>query len=204
MARNRRRFRRATGRRRYRKLFVIATEGIKTEPSYFAIFNDHSVVHVHCVKRDRGSAPAQVLRDMERYLERQQIVETAEAWLVVDKDQWTYAQLAELHRWSQGADNRGLALSNPRFEYWLLLHFEDGAGISSSQECSRRLRRHLPDYDKSVDHRKFSRDMIVKAVERAKARDSPPCRDWPREPWRTTVYRLVSNILQSQDAPEPS
>ena len=204
MARNRRRFRRATGRRRYRKLFVIATEGIKTEPSYFAIFNDRSVVYVRWLRGNHGSSPAQVLQRMEQHLQTHQIAETDEAWLVVDKDQWSDEQLAELHRWSQGADNRGLALSNPRFEYWLLLHFEDGAGISSSQECSRRLRRHLPDYDKSVDHRKFSRDMIVKAVERAKARDSPPCRDWPREPWRTTVYRLVSNILQSQDAPEPS
>ena len=195
MARDRARFRRAIGQRRYRKIFVIATEGIKTEPSYFAIFEDNSVIHVRCVKRTRGSSPAQVLRDMERHLERQQIAKTDEAWLVVDKDQWTDAQLAELHQWSQGEDNRGFALSNPRFEYWLLLHFEAGAGISSSRECSRRLRRHLPNYDKSVDRRKFTRDKIVKAVERAKARDSPPCRDWPREPWRTTVYRLVGNIL---------
>lgn len=195
MARDRARFRRPISRRRYRKRFVIATEGIKTEPSYFAIFEDNSVIHVHCVRRTRGSSPAQVLRDMERYLERQQIAKTDEAWLVVDKDQWTDAQLAELHQWSKGADNRGFALSNPRFEYWLLLHFEAGAGMSSSRECSRRLRRHLPNYDMGVDRRKFTRDKIVKAVERAKARDSPPCRDWPREQWRTTVYRLVGRMV---------
>lgn len=114
MARDRARFRRPIGRRRYRKRFVIATEGIKTEPSYFAIFEDNSVIHVHCVRRTRGSSPAQVLRDMERYLERQQIAKTDEAWLVVDKDQWTDAQLAELHQWSKGADNRGFALRQGR------------------------------------------------------------------------------------------
>ena len=32
-------FQRPFGERRYRKLFVIATEGVKTEPQYFAAFN---------------------------------------------------------------------------------------------------------------------------------------------------------------------
>ncbi len=204
MARNRRRFVRPTGQRRYRKIFVIAAEGIKTEPSYFALFNDHSVIHVTCLKGNQGSAPAQVLQRMQRYLERDEITKPDEAWIVVDKDQWTDRQLAELQRWSQGADNRNLALSNPKFEYWLLLHFEDGAGISSSRECSRRLRRHLPDYDKGVDRRKFTRDKIDSAIERAQGRDSPPCRDWPREPWRTTVYRLVRNILKAQAVSQPA
>ncbi len=140
---------------------------------------------------------------MEQDLERKEIAETDEAWLVVDKDQWTDEQLAELHKWSQGMNNRGFALSNPKFEYWLLLHFEDGAGISSSRECSRRLRCHLPNYDKGVDRRKFTRDRIFSAVRRAAARDSPPCRDWPRNPWRTTVYRLVENILKARAESQP-
>ncbi len=184
-------------------MFVIAVEGIKTEPSYFALFNDKSVIHVRCLKGDNRSAPAHVLQRMERYLQRNEIVKGDEAWLVVDKDQWTVRQLAELHAWSRGASNRAFALSNPRFEYWLLLHFEDGAGISSSQECSRRLRRHLPGYDKGSDRRKFTADRIANAVERAAARDSPPCKDWPRQPWRTTVYRLVRNILDAQAASQP-
>ena len=33
----RRNFRRPLGERRYRKLFIVATEGVKTEPQYFAI-----------------------------------------------------------------------------------------------------------------------------------------------------------------------
>jgi hypothetical protein len=76
----RRKFQRPLGERRYRKLFVIAVEGVKTEPQYFA-------------------------------------------------------------------------LSNPKFEYWLLLHFNDGTGIASSRDCSDRLKRHLPGYDKGIDAR---------------------------------------------------
>ena len=58
-----------------------------------------------------------------------------EAWLVVDKDQWTDDQLIKLLEWSQKADNYGFALSNPKFEYWLLLHFEDASGVKNSRDC---------------------------------------------------------------------
>lgn len=115
---------------------------------------------------------------------------------MVDRDQWSEHQLARLHRWSQGANNYGFALSNPKFEYWLLLHFEGAKGVRTSRECSRRLRRHLPGYDKDVHGRKFTRTNIENAVRRAEERDNPPCVDWPREPGQTTVYRLVGKLLE--------
>lgn len=149
----RRKFQRPLGQRRYRKLFVIAVEGAKTEPQYFAIFNNQqSVIRVNCLKGKRDSSPPQVLRRMEDHLKKEALKKSDEAWLVVDK--WTNEQLAQLNGWSQAADNYGFALSNPKFEYWLLLHFEDGTGIASSQDCSDRLKRHLPDYDKGIDPRK--------------------------------------------------
>ena len=119
-----------------------------------------------------------------------------EAWLVVGKDNWKDEQLERLHAWAQSHKNYGFALSNPKFEYWLLLHFEDGIGISSSIECSERLKRYLPGYDKGIDVRKISRSQIDMAVERARQRDNPPCCDWPRNPGVTTVYRLVESILR--------
>ena len=197
MPSRRRRFRRPPGKRRYRKLFLIATEGVKTEPQYFAIFNDHdSVVHVKCL-RSKHHSPTQVLKRIEDHLGQENLLASDEAWLVVDKDQWKDEQLMELHTWSQGADNYGFALSNPRFEYWLLLHFEDGTRIGSSRECSSRLKKHLPDYDKNIDVRKIKPEMIEEAIRRAKVRDNPPCADWPRKLGSTTVYKLVENILNS-------
>lgn len=91
-------------------------------------------------------------------------------------------------------------LSNPKFEYWILLHFEEGTNISSSRECSDRLKRWLPDYDKGIKPRGFTIQMISSAVRRAKIRDNPPCPDWPRTGSGTTVYRLVEKLL---DLPEP-
>ncbi|MBF0109428.1 MAG: RloB domain-containing protein [Magnetococcales bacterium] len=194
----RRTFQRPLGERRYRRLFVIAVEGVKTEPRYFAIFNDqHSVIRVNCLKGSHDSAPPQVLKRMEDHLRQENLRSTDEAWLVVDKDQWTDEQLAQLHAWAQARDNYGFALSNPRFEYWLLLHFEDGTGITSSRNCNDRLKRHLPGYDKKIDTRKITHDRIDQAIRRSRLRDNPPCTDWPRTLGSTTVYKLVENILQS-------
>ena len=195
MPTNRRRFRRRQGQLRYRRLFVIATEGEKTEPRYFALFNDTSVIRVRCLKCRGESSPAQVLKRMERHLREEDLRNSDEAWLVVDRDTWRAEELHELHAWSQRSANHGFALSNPKFEYWLLLHFEDGSGVGTSPECSRRLRRYLPGYDKDVDPRKFPIENRSKAVQRAKARDQPPCKDWPRQPGQTTVYRLVARLL---------
>ncbi|MBO7722391.1 MAG: RloB domain-containing protein [Thermoguttaceae bacterium] len=192
----RRDFIRPLGERPYRKLFVIAVEGMKTEPQYFAIFNDKkSVIRIKCLRGSRESSPPQVLRRMKTHLRREGLKRSDEAWLVVDKDQWTDEQLSQLHAWARSGDNYGFALSNPKFEYWLLLHFEDGAAITSSRDCSDRLKRYLPDYDKGIDPRKITHDRIKEAIRRARLRDTPPCADWPRALGGTTVYKLVDNIL---------
>lgn len=198
MSPKRRKLRRPLGERRYRKLFIVATEGVKTEPQYFDMLNNRSpVIHVVCLKSN-PSSPLHVLKRMKDRLKQEPLKNADEAWLVVDKDQWNDEQLAQLHAWSQDADNYGLALSNPKFEYWLLLHFEDGTNIGSPSACSARLKRHLPNYDKGLDHRKITHAMIEKAIRRAKGRDNPPCADWPRTFGSTTVYKLVENILRER------
>ncbi len=195
----RKKFERPQGEQRYRKLFIIAAEGTKTEPQYFALFKDRRVIRLHCLGGS-GSSPSGILKRMEYYLKKDMLQESDEAWLVVDKNHWTEEQLGQLHEWSQKKDNYGFALSNPKFEYWLLLHFEDGDGIASSRECTVRLKRCFPSYDrKGIDIRKITNEMIDDAVRRAKVRDNPPCDDWPRDIWGTTVYRLVENIRKVKD-----
>ncbi len=191
----RRKFSRPLGERRYKKLFVLATEGAETEPRYFKMFQgDGSVVHVHPLKGKNRSAPPQVLRRMDAYLRKEGLRPEDEAWLVVDTDQWTEEQLRQLHQWSQSKANYGLAVSNPQFEFWLLLHFEDGNGVGTSRECVARLKRQLPEYQKgAVDVKQFA-DRVAEAIERAHRRDTPPCGDWPRTTG-TTVYRLVQSLM---------
>lgn len=199
MPRKTRTFQRPLGERRYKKLFVVSIEGSKTEPQYFAIFNQpQSIVLVKCLKRpSTESSPIQVLKKMQSYLRKESLRKIDEAWIVVDKDNWTEDQLRELLKWAKKSENYGFALSNPNFEYWLLLHFEDGKGITNSQECLTRLKRHLPNYKKDIDSKKITLELITKAITRAKQRDANRSNEWPQM-WSTTVYQLVEKIIDHQ------
>ena len=189
-------FQRPLGERRYKKLFVISVEGSKTEPQYFAIFNQpQSIILVKCLKRpSTESSPIQVLKRMEGYLRKESIRKTDEAWIVVDKDDWMEDQLRELLQWAKKSENHGFALSNPNFEYWLLLHFEDGKGVANSQECLTRLKRQLPNYKKDIDSKKITLELIAKAISRARQRDANRSNDLPQM-WSTSVYKLVEKII---------
>ena len=189
-------FQRPLGERRYKKLFVISVEGSKTEPQYFAIFNQpQSIILVKCLKRpSTESSPIQVLKRMEGYLRKESLRKTDEAWIVVDKDDWMEDQLRELLQWAKKSENHGFALSTPNFEYWLLLHFEDGKGVANSQECLTRLKRHLLNYKKDIDSKKITLELIAKAVARAKQRDTSRSYDLPQI-WSTSVYKLVEKII---------
>lgn len=199
MAKRRQRFIRPLGERRYRKLFLVAVEGIRTEPEYFALLNEgHAVVKIECIS-GKGSSPPEVLARLKTGIEKTGLIEGDEAWLVVDKDSWTDQQLMPLFQWSVQGTGRGFALSNPKFEYWLLLHFED-TGVASSNDCSEKLSHHLPGYNKGINVRAFSIERVNSAIQRAKARDNPPCTDWPRNTG-TTVYRLVERIIDARTQP---
>jgi hypothetical protein len=191
------RFQRKTGQREYRKVFVIAMEGGKTEPQYFNMLNSRTaVVHIKLLKSS-ASAPAAVLKTIRGHIKDEGLKPSDEAWLVMDKDQWPDAELDLLVRWADEDTKYGLAVSNPKFEYWLLLHFEEGHGVVSSVECSKRLKRHLPNYNKGINQAKFPDAAVRQAVKRAKQRDNPMCPGWPSRPGQTTVYRLVERILNA-------
>lgn len=188
------RFSRALGQRRYRRVFIIVAEGSITEKEYFDLFRDDTGVHVKCLKNTNSVPPDQALLRIQKEILRNKLRKNDEAWVVMDKDSWPENDLVQLYRWSQTMPNYGFALSNPKFEYWLLLHFEDANNVTQASHCDTKLTKHVPNYNKHIDSRRFTRELICQAVERAKVRDTPKCADWPRKPG-STVYRLVEKIL---------
>jgi len=195
------RLRRKLGNKPYRKIFVISTEGSNTEPRYFLWFdNDH--IHIKIAKgnckRAKKNCPSAVLQRMEDHLreEKSKKEKSDQYWLVIDKDQWSDSQIKPLHDWALGVESRGFALSNPNFEYWLLLHFEDAKGINSPRKILERLQRYLPEYEKNLDDLMLKQfeDRFSVAIENARQKDVPACEDWPRV-YGTTVYRLIEEIL---------
>lgn len=191
--------------RSYSKTFIIATEG-GTEVQYFEILRGiggklkDRVNKIELVKLKSKSAPYYVLKRLNEHWQKEDRKPQDEAWLVVDKDDWTDNQLQELDNWQKKNPNHGLAVSNPKFEFWLLLHFENGNKISSSKNCSKRLQNHLPNYnknnknDKRIYAREITASRIDDAIKRAKNRDRPPCKKWPQTTG-TTIYKLVDKMI---------
>ncbi len=124
-----------------------------------------------------------------------------EAWLVVDTDNWREEDLMARHAWSETEACYGLAVSSPCFEYWLLLHFETGKGVSDADACVVRLRKHMPHYDKGNLDVGALELGIADAVARARNHDRPSVPDWPRRSG-TTVYRLVEKLVSLDDTNE--
>lgn len=189
---------------KHRRLFFIMGEGNSTEPSYFRelhnIVNRNAVCcYVECHHSTDGCHdPAHILREMRTKLNKAALELGDQAWIVVDRDYWTPNQLNKLYRWSQEKPHYGFALSNPRFEYWLLLHFEDGAITSkNNKEIEVRLKQYLPKFRKALNRFDFNMKNVQMVVKRAKSKDTPPSRKWPKKSYQTTVYKLVQNILDT-------
>lgn len=194
MANKRRKFRRPKPYLSYRKLFLIATEGAKTEPIYFGIFNSpQATIHVKLLPaKKHDTSPPQVLKRAQAFVKEKGLGKKDEVWLVIDRDQWTEKQLEKAYLACKTVAYN-LAVSNPKFEYWLLLHFEDGKGVSGSRDCTERLIRHLPNFEKGHFEIEKVQTGISDAIRRAEEKDRPPCEDWPRGNG-STVYRLVKRL----------
>jgi hypothetical protein len=138
--------------------------GEVTEPGYFNGLKQayrNAAVQV-CVKT-KGVDPASLVS----YAASVQAMHPDtfdEVWCVVDVDEFDLAAAKQL-----AADlDVQLAVSNPCFEVWLLLHFAQcRAAVQSPTAAIRKLKQHVPDYSKSSF--RFSRfklgvnDAIVRA-----------------------------------------
>ena len=111
------------------------------------------------IARDRKNQAEQ-----EAAREEDDNVKFDSVWAVFDVDDHPHVPAAiELAR-----DNAiNLAISNPAFELWLLLHFRDQPGMQGRAAVRRLLDTYVKDYDKSVNYRNYE-DGYEDAVKRAK------------------------------------
>ena len=185
---------RQNGIRPYRRVFVIATEGQKTEPQYFRMFNSReATIMIKCLQRDTHSSPQELLKKIKRFIKENGLKKEDEAWIVVDKDNWNPEQLNFLFGWSNEDPRYGLAVSNPMFEYWLVLHFEEGNNIKTKDECLNRLKKYIPDYKKNCLNSYLFYPYVNLAIERAKKRHIDK-EKWPKNAG-TTVYKIAEKLL---------
>jgi hypothetical protein len=180
---------------------LIVCEGKLTEPQYFRGFaNACENPRVKLEIAPEAGVPLTVVtlaRDRKKAAEREAVkeeddnIEFDSVWAVFDVDDHpnipTAIQMAR--------DNAiNLAVSNPAFELWLLLHFRDQPGMKGRAKVRELLDAHIKDYDKSVDFKDY-KDGYVDAVKRAQplgACDLRTCQPGPNP--STGAYVLAESI----------
>lgn len=192
-----------------RKTLVIFCEGEKTEPQYLlalkqeAFVTDAAAVDIR-VETGRGGAvpPTLVtLATAARAKSAAEEAETDEFWCVFDVE-WprNHPHLPEAI--ARGtANNIRLAISNPCFELWLILHHRNhGSWLDNS--AAVELRRQLDgSTNKSLGAAKYM-SLIEDAVQRAAALDTRHQRDgseFPHNNPSSGMHHLIASVRPPAD-----
>lgn len=114
-------------------------------------------------------------------------------WCVFDVDNHPKLDEAKL---MAGANDIDLAISNPCFELWLLLHFRDNPGALDRVTLRAMLKKFDVGYDKHVSHASYVEE-YENAVIRAKRMDdvAEACGNPGCNP-STAVYKLTGTIRE--------
>jgi len=198
------------------RLFVIATEGEETEKQYFENLTSkewycNPRVLIEVLERSTSASnPKRILRLLDERKKKRGLKFDDELWLVIDRDKqsWTVEEIAKV---AQVCYQKGyyLAVSNPCFEFWLLLHlnsleeysdttlqeFLDNKKVTSNRtRLEMELVLQLGSYNKSNLETSSFLPFIKEAIERAKQLDMNPEQRWPNQ-LGTRVYILVEKII---------
>lgn len=182
--------------REYRKVCWISAEGT-TERDYFSmdVFKDSSYAirfpkDIHPSRRN----PEAVLKRFEKMLRGEDFRKGDIAWLVVDVDSYDEAELQGLLKWESGDPRHHVAISNPKFELFLALHFGNASGCTTSASVDAELKKHMRQYKKRLNPRQFDRDVILAACDRSELRRRSGDSSIP-DPGTTDAHKLVRQLI---------
>jgi len=180
---------------------LVVTEGMRTEPEYLhgfvsACHNPRVTIQIapeHGVPRTLVEIAKRRKKEAEEDADREKDDNLAfnSVWCVFDVDEHPrVADAREMAR-DNGID---LAISNPCFELWLLLHVRESPGMQDRAKIKTMLTQHVPEYDKHVDYAMYSTG-YEQAAMRAKRMDESAgsAGESGRNP-TTGVYKLTELI----------
>ena len=172
--------------------FILVCEGRITEVQYFRYLQDLNPNIYLDIYFPKASSPKYLLNKMKEVLKGKRTDKDFEAWIVMDRDEWNAKDIADIEKWAS-EKNHGLALSIPKFEYWLLLHYEDGCGLSCN-DCKSHLDKYLK--SKHIPQNLVIKEKIETAIINARKRDKGLNKNICKNglPY-TNVFILVEKIL---------
>jgi hypothetical protein len=170
---------------------LIFCGGIRTERDYFeGVKGAYHRLTISIIVRGSGVVPDQLVRAAAAYRDRRPD-SYDEVWCIIDVDEFEVSA-AVLEAGRRGVN---LAISNPCFELWLLLHHaERTAYCSGYAEVVRLLKKHVRAYDKARIRFVDFADGLADAIGRARKLDATG-ENWQRNP-STSVWRLVEQIVE--------
>jgi hypothetical protein len=153
---------------------LVVTEGEVTEPEYInglQRYYRNPRVTVKIAKEH--GVPMTLVRNAKQYKQESETRAASErddnlaydsVWCVFDIDNHPNIGNAK----EMARDNSiELAISNPCIELWLLLHFRDNPGMQDRDTMLKKLKEHVPKYDKHVDFKIYA-EGYPQAVQRAR------------------------------------
>ncbi len=168
------------------RIFWVIVEGAETEPAYFRALIERGLIPSHRVKLEvlsppnNASAPLHLEALAEDTMARVRREPMDEVWLVFDVDlQSGSTRVRQIHQVDQFARQKGwnVAVSNPCFEVWYLLHLTDDLSAidRTCASVEAALRHHLGSYSKrTAPPRCLEQDALTMAISRARSLDVNP------------------------------
>ena len=181
--------------------FVIFCEGKLTEPLYLKAFASmHEVRSVATLDiRGMGCDPRKLVeeaRDAKRQ-ERPQSTGSTKYWCVFDVEApMKHARLSEAVQMARDNDI-SVAISNPCFELWLVLHYTDHQRWINNDDCCSLRRQHDNSQGKSLDGAVYMplRHQAIKRAKRLATLHASATREHPKDNPSSSLYHLLEAIV---------
>lgn len=191
-------YRRHKGRKAPGKVIVIVCEGEETEPNYFGSLRQKFRLSPLIIKVVAGKGSP--IRIVECAIDEKKRLEDTkdEVWCVLDTE--TPANNPTLKTAIEKAQKAkiNLAISNPCFEYWYFIHFDESSRpFANGQEMKRELKSHIPHYNESMNVFPILDNLTPTAIKHAEKLRKRSQESWDIFPNpSTSVDKLVQEIIE--------
>lgn len=195
-------FRRKESLAPYRKNFFLVTEGERTESAYLKIVWDRLGLRERFTPRFLHGKPsissmiASALKAEKDSMFRAS--KGDEIWIILDHDEQCHlpSQFQELSAWENEKPYRHVALSTPRFEYWLLMHLDKKP---NKERClsDDYMQQRIPHFKNlPINSMIFTRDSILAAMNCANTAPIPTCKN--PSIVGSSLGRLIERLMQNE------